>query len=111
MFAGDVQLAGRAEELAEKCASAAAGSIERLKSVVPQVATREGVSTAALANYMAFRLSLQGENWWGAATHLQNGGTNPWQVARDRALAHLDLTNLDDIERGVLLRALEGDAS
>lgn len=111
MFAGDVQLGGRAEELAEKCAEAASGNIEWLKNVVPQVAKREGVSTAALANYMAFRLSLQGRNWWGAATNLQNGGTDPWRVARDRALAHLDLTNLDDIERSVLLRALEGDVS
>jgi transcriptional regulator with XRE-family HTH domain len=111
MFAGDVQLDGRAEELAEKCVLAAAESIERLKSVVPQVARREGVSTAALANYIAFRLSLQGRNWWGAATNLQSGGVDPWEVVRDRALAHLDLTYLDDIERSVLLRALEGDVS
>lgn len=108
-FAGNVQLAGRAEELAEACVTATSGSIERLKSVVPQVAERAGVSTAALANYMAFRLSLQGANWWGAATNLQSGESDPWQVARDRAIAHLDLTHLDDTERGVLLRALEGD--
>lgn len=111
MFAGDVQLGGRAEELAEMCAAAAAGSIERLKSVVPQVARREDVSTAALANYMAYRLSLQGANWWGSATNLQDGDEDPWEVARGRALAHLDLTNLDDIERSVLIRALEGDAA
>lgn len=110
-FAGNVQLAGRAEELAEECVLATSGRIERLKSVVPTIAERAGVSAAALANYMAFRLSLQGENWWGAATNLQSGDSDPWQVARDRVLAHLDLTNLDDIERGVLLRALEGDVS
>jgi len=110
-FAGNVQLGGRAEELAEECVTATSGRLERLKSVVPTIAERAGVSTAALANYMAFRLSLQGENWWGAATNLQSGDSDPWQVARDRAIAHLDLTNLDDTERGVLLRALEGDVA
>jgi hypothetical protein len=110
MFAGDVVLDGRAEALAEKCAAEASGSIERLKAVVPRVADREGVPVGALANYMAFRLSLQGaSSWWGTATNLQKGGPDPWPVARDRALSHLDLTALDDIERSVLLRALEGD--
>lgn len=108
-FAGDVMLAGRAEELAEMCAREAAGSIERLKSVVPRVAQRERVSTAALANYMAFRLSLQGQSWWGVATKLQSGETDPWLIARNRAISSLDLSRLDDLERAILLRALEGD--
>jgi hypothetical protein len=111
MFAGDVMLAGRAEELAEKCAKEASGSIERLKSVVVRVAKRENVPVAALANYMAFRLSLQGSSWWGTATNLQTGSSDPWVTARDQALSHLDLTRLDDTERSVLLRALEGDVS
>jgi transcriptional regulator with XRE-family HTH domain len=112
VFAGDVTLDGRAEELAEQCATEASGSIERLKAVVPRVAQREGVPVAALANYMAFRLSYQGApSWWGAATNLQTGSTDPWLTARDRALSHLDLTMLDDTERTVLVRALEGGAS
>jgi transcriptional regulator with XRE-family HTH domain len=108
-FAGDVMLDGRAEELAEKCETEAGGSIERLKAVVPLVATREGVPVAALANYMAFRLSLQGASWWGAATNLQVSDVDPWRATRERALSHLDLTRLDEAERTVLLRALEGD--
>ncbi|MEI9941991.1 MAG: helix-turn-helix transcriptional regulator [Pseudomonadota bacterium] len=111
MFAGDVMLDGRAEALVEICANEAGNSVERLKTVVPRVAEREGVSVAALANYMAFRLSLQGVSWWGAATNLQAGGVDPWQTTRDQALSHLDLTSLDDAERGVLLRALEGDSA
>lgn len=112
VFAGDVLLDGRAEELAEKCAEEASHSIELLKGVVPRVAQREGVSVGALANYMAFRLSAQGSpSWWGAATNLQKGGPDPWPTARDRAHSHLDLTFLDDVERSALLRALEGDPS
>lgn len=111
VFAGDVLLDCRAEELAERCAEEAGGSIERLKGVVPKVAKREGVSVAALANYMAFRLSLQGESWWGAATNLQSGSTDPWLTVRDKALSQLDLTTLDDTERTILLDALEGEPS
>jgi hypothetical protein len=109
MFAGDVMLAGRAEELAKQCADEAGGSIERLKGVVQRVAKREGVSVAALANYMAFRVALQGASWWGAATNLQGGSVNPWEVTRAKTLSRLDLSCLDDAERSVLLRALEGD--
>jgi hypothetical protein len=73
-FAGDVVLDGRAEELAEKCVEVARNSVERLKGAVPHVAKQAGVSVETLANYMAFRLSLQGINWWGAATNLQEDG-------------------------------------
>ena len=59
-FAGDVMLEGRAEELAEQCVAAAKNSVELLKSAVPRVAQKARVQTEALANYMAFCLSLRG---------------------------------------------------
>ena len=68
-FAGDVILGGQAQVLSEMCVAAANNSVERLKRVVPVVARREGVSVGALANYLAFRLSCQGINWWGAAVN------------------------------------------
>lgn len=105
-FAGDVVLAGRAEELAELCVQAAKGSVERLKAVVPHVATRENVPVDALANYMAFRLSLQGINWWGAATNLQVAGPDPWQIARDLLLERAKFECLNEVDRNLLLRAL-----
>lgn len=108
-FSGDVLLKGCAEELVKKCVAAAGGQIPRLKSVVPQVAAREGVSVEALANYLAFRLSLQGNNWWGTATNLQQPGPDPWRTARDVAMSHLNLATLDEVERSVLLRALEDE--
>jgi transcriptional regulator with XRE-family HTH domain len=111
VFAGDVILHGRAEELAQYCVKQASGKIERLKAVVPRVAERHGVPVDALANYMAYRLALQGASWWGAATNLQKTGVDPWEVARDRLLSHLNLSELDDTERTVLLRALERDAT
>ena len=105
-FSGDVILAGRAEELVNYCIQAAGGRVERLKSVVPKIAEREGVPSDALANYLAFRLSLQGVNWWGAATNLQPKDNDPWLLARDWVLPKLDLSRLDQAERELLTQAL-----
>jgi hypothetical protein len=105
-FAGDVILAGRAEELAKKCVEAADGALERLKKAVPLVATREKVPVAALANYMAFRLSLQGENWWPTATNLQTSDEDPWQLARDIFLKSVNLGSLNETDRNLLQQAM-----
>lgn len=108
-FSGHIILAGRAEELVKLCQEEAKESIERLKKVVPLVATRENVSVASLANYMAFRLSLQGENWWGTATNFQTEDTDyadPWQTARDFLLERANFGRLNEVDRNLLLRAL-----
>ena len=105
-FAGDVTLAGRSEDLAELCVKAARGSVERLKAAVPRVAKREHVSTDALANYMAFRLSLQNINWWGAATNLQETSVGPWRIARDVLLEIATFERLNEIDRNLLMQAL-----
>jgi transcriptional regulator with XRE-family HTH domain len=105
-FAGRLLLFGRAEELAEQCVSAAQGSVEQLKSAVRRVAEREHVPTDTLANYLAFRLSKQGINWWGVANHLQVTEPRPWQIARDVLLEHVDLERLQNEDRVLLLAAL-----
>ncbi|MCY4673264.1 MAG: hypothetical protein OXD43_05785 [Bacteroidetes bacterium] len=64
-FAADVALNGNADAIAQECIGAAEGSIEKLKQAVPKVAANNDVDVGFLANYMAFRLSAQGENWWG----------------------------------------------
>jgi transcriptional regulator with XRE-family HTH domain len=106
-FAGDVMLDGRAEELAEQCVAAAKGSVELLKNAVPRVAQKGKVQTDALANYMAFRLSLQGINWWGAASNLQGDGSSVMCTPRDLLLDNVNLGLLNPIDRDLLLRALE----
>jgi transcriptional regulator with XRE-family HTH domain len=106
-FAGDVALDGRAEELAQECVSAARNSVERLKKVVPVVAERHGVDVGALANYMAFRLSWQGINWWGAAANLQKDEGDPWSVARDIFLERFPFAIEAEIDRQILERAFQ----
>jgi transcriptional regulator with XRE-family HTH domain len=105
-FAGQVLLNGRAEELAQKCVAQTSGSVERLKKVVPSVAVAAGVDVAALANYMAFRLSLQDVNWWGAATNLQSSDEDPWGTTRDAFIARTNLGVLNPLDRELLNQAL-----
>jgi len=73
---------------------------------VRRVAEREHVPVDTLANYLAFRLSKQGVNWWGAANQLQVTEPRPWQIARDALLEHVDLDRLQDGDRALLLAAL-----
>jgi hypothetical protein len=105
-FAGDVLLKGKAEELAEICVAEAGHSVERLKSVVPVVAERFGVSTGVLANHMAFRLTENEINWWGAATNLQDTTEDPWLIARDELLRRVRLDRLSPVDQEILSIAL-----
>lgn len=107
-FAGDVMLDGRAEELTQICVNEAQGRVEYLKIATQKVAMAEDVAVDALANYLAFRLSLQGINWWGTATNLQSSGPDPFGVARDELLKRVSLSKLDDVERELLSQALRG---
>ncbi len=105
-FASDVILWGRSEDLVQLCTSAAAGSVERLKSVVPVIAYDEQVSVDALANYLAFRLSLQDINWWGTAISLQTLNANPWGTTRDLLLSFVNLHTLNEFDKDLLIRAI-----
>jgi transcriptional regulator with XRE-family HTH domain len=104
-FAAEVVLDGRANELAQKCMTDAGGRVEWLKGVVPRVAEEAGVPTDGLAEYVAYRLTEQGLNWWGTATNLQDGRGNPWRVARDVALEHVDFSRLNPTDRELLALA------
>ncbi len=112
LFAGNVVLAGRAEELAERAVDLTKkrptepGRLELLKKAVVSLATKEHVSVDALANYLAYRLALQGENWWGAAMNLQRTDEDPWSVARDVLLERTRLQKLNALDRRLLTQAL-----
>ncbi|WP_019914320.1 XRE family transcriptional regulator [Paenibacillus sp. HW567] len=106
-FAGNVLLNGRANELAQKCVVISKGSLERLKGTVVKVAKDEKVSASSLANYLAFRLSLQGQDWWGAASNLQlNDSNEPFKIAKEVLLNNIDFKKLDEAETEIVLQAL-----
>jgi transcriptional regulator with XRE-family HTH domain len=104
-FAAEVVLAGRAPELAQRCMKEAGGRVEWLKNVVPRVAGEAGVPVDGLAEYVAYRLTEQDINWWGAATNLQDGSGNPWRVARDIALEKVDFSRLNPTDQELLALA------
>ena len=105
-FAAAVLLNGRGQELAEKSLAEANYDLRQLKEAVKRVATRESASVAALANYLAFRLSgEQGENWWGTANSLQSAD-NSWSVVRNVFFERADFTKLAEPDRELLAQAL-----
>jgi Zn-dependent peptidase ImmA (M78 family) len=106
-FAGDIVLEGKADALAQESVELARNSVERLKSVVPEVAKKHHVDVGTLANYLAFRLSWQGINWWGAAANLQQSDENPWEVARDVFCERFSFDVHNDVDRQLLTRALQ----
>jgi transcriptional regulator with XRE-family HTH domain len=105
-FAGEVVLDGKAETLAQACVQAARSSVERLKGVVPTIAAKNGVNVGALANYLAFRLSWQGVNWWGTAANLQADDGDPWTIARDVFVERFPYDVDNELDRQLLDRAL-----
>lgn len=112
-FAGQVALDGRAEELVKESLERAGGDLRRLKMAVEATARLRDVRRDVLANYMAFRLSLQGENWWGVATNLQDTGDDPLTVAREAFFERFAFDRVDPLDAKLLALALndgDGDA-
>jgi hypothetical protein len=56
---------------------------------------------------MAFRLSWQGVNWWGAAANLQKRDQDPWAVARDIFLERFPFDVDSEVDRQLLERAFQ----
>jgi hypothetical protein len=108
-FAGQVSLDGRAEDLTKECLALAESDLRKLKKAVEEVAVRRRVSASQLANYMAFRLSMQGENWWGVATNLQDKSYDPLAVARDVFFERFSFRDLSQSDSQLLSLALHDE--
>ena len=109
-FAGDVLLGGRAMALAEMALREAKdGLVPLLIHTVPRVASREGVSAGALANYIAFHISRETAgtiNWWGTAQKFQDTASDPWALTREVFLERANFDRLNDVDRELLVQAL-----
>jgi len=106
-FAADVALEGRAEDLAHECARLCDFDLRRMKKAVQQVAARENVRVDLLANYMAHRLSLENQDWWGAAQNLQKSDLKPWIAARNVLFERLAFSRLREIDRELITSAFQ----
>jgi len=105
-FAADVIFDGKCEELLELCVDRASRNVRLLRNAVSEIAEEEGVDTGALANLMAFRLSMQGVDWWGTAQKLQSSALDPWDFARKTFMQNIDDMHLDDMDKTLLQRGL-----
>jgi hypothetical protein len=108
-FASLVATNGRAEELFKAATDETHGDLRRLKAAVARVATRVGVDAGVLANYAAYRLSMQGENWWGTAANLQDGSLDPLDVAREAFFRRFNFSDLDETGLELLTLALHDE--
>jgi len=108
-FAGELLL-GDPDRLAQELVARTERSLPRLKQEVKRLASESGVEVDALANYMAWRLAGEGENWWSTAAGLQDeSGQAPvlaLQMLRDR----IDWSLLDDDDAALLSGALDWEA-
>jgi transcriptional regulator with XRE-family HTH domain len=105
-WAENALFGGRSEEIEEACTSACKGRLQNLKTALPAVADKFNVNVGALANYMAYRLAQQGENWWGAAKNLQLNSRCPFSIAREVLLENVNLLHVAHFDRTLLERAL-----
>jgi transcriptional regulator with XRE-family HTH domain len=106
-FAADVVFKGRADDLAEQCAAASGHRMEWLKAAVQKVAKTSDVRVDLLANYLAYRLSLEGQNWWGTAVRLQAQSGDPWECVRDFVVGNIRWDLLHGGDKQLLEQALQ----
>lgn len=108
-YAGILTLGKDADKYVEECIDEANGRVELFKSSVINTSKRNNINAGLLANFLAFRLSLQGVNWWGAAANLQPEGKNPWIIARDVFIEKADLSKINEIDRQLILAAMTNE--
>ena len=109
-FSGQVALNGQAEELVKESLELASNDLRRLKVAVESVARTRDVAVSQLANYVAFRLSLQGENWWGVASNLQDRSYDPLFCAREMFFERFSFKGVDEADLRLLTLALHDEA-
>ncbi len=105
-FANQVVFGNRAVELADQCVSIANYDIKKLSRAVTQVAAKENVRKDFLSNYMAFRLSFQGENWWSSAIKMQITEPDPFIIVADFLKEKIHMQKLSPIDFNLLDTAI-----
>lgn len=106
MFAGAILLGRPVDPIVNKCIDRAEGLIPRYKNVVIEVAKEENVPVDVLANCVAFKASLYGGNFWGAAHNLQQEEKDIPRIARNVLLSYVDFSHISGFDLDLLRRSL-----
>ena len=101
-FANQFIFGSKAEELAEECVELASWKIENLKLAVEQVAMKENIRKDFLSNYLAFRLSNQGHNWWSSATKMQILDPDPFIITANYLKSKIQMEKLSPMDYNLL---------
>ncbi|MDD5363540.1 MAG: XRE family transcriptional regulator [Ignavibacteria bacterium] len=105
-FANHFLLGPNVDKLATKCIEAASWKLENLKTAVSKISKQENIREDILANYLAFRLYYQGQNWWGTATKMQIVEPNPYKTAVKVLNKYISINKLNEIDQNLLKTAI-----
>lgn len=105
-FAHKVLFNSQTEKIVEQCLLHANYKIENLKVAVSKVSMDEHIGADIIANYLAYRLSLQNENWWSTATSLQITNPDPYDIAIKYLKDYLEDNINNPIEANLLEMAI-----
>ncbi len=98
-----------AEDLFAKAIERANGDLRRLKQSTIKTAEEASIDVGVLANYTAYRLSMQGTNWWGTAANLQDRSVSPLEIARNVFFDRFDFSKLTPTGFDLLKLALNDE--
>ncbi|OMC63332.1 hypothetical protein BK121_27810 [Paenibacillus odorifer] len=108
-FANNVIFDGKSEEILTQCYTVSGGKIANLKKSVITVARFNNVDVSSLANLVAYDVSANGNNWWGAAQNLQLAD-NPYTIVFDILEQRLRVNEINDyVDRDLILKTFFGD--
>lgn len=105
-FANQFIFGHRSEEIAKKALEKASYRIEYLKKAVKETADTEKINAEFIANYLAFRLQMNGQNWWGVANSFQITEPSPFEIAASALKNNIPIENLNPIDKNLLNSAI-----
>jgi transcriptional regulator with XRE-family HTH domain len=108
-FAHELLLRNRQEDLIRMIVEQTKGNIPAFKRAVVEIGARNHVPVDLMANYLAYRLSLQGLSWWGTANNLQYTEPEPLELARKVFMSRVHMAQLRNEERDLLAQALTNE--
>ena len=109
-WAEDTLFDSRSDAIEDAITEACRGRLQSLKAALPRVAQDYNINVGALANYMAYRLAQQRENWWGAAHGLQDGGKESLRGRQGRVARMHEYLQVVGVDRALLQRALNDES-
>jgi IrrE N-terminal-like domain len=108
-FAHQVLFGDRAEDILNHCVKLTKGRMENLKSAVTNISRSENIREDILANYVAFRLSLSDQNWWGPAASFQITEPDPFAIATEILNKNVATEGLNQMENSLLKIAISNN--